>query len=427
MTTSSREASRGVTSASGKSRFRDLEELLLKQKLVVAVGPGGVGKTTISAATALAAVARGRNTLVLTIDPAKRLADALGLSGLDDSIHEVDLSELTASGKAGHGKLYAAMLDTGTSFDALMGRVAPTPEARERIMNNRVYKAMAGTLARSHAYVAMERLYEVLSDPRFDLVVLDTPPTRNALDILDAPGKLASFLEESVMKWFVSRSGARGIRAYLWNSGSAAATRLLGLLAGQQFLEEIVAFFDVFQELRHGFRERAEAMRAILMRPSTSFVVVSSADLANLEDARALAQGISQRGVPIDVAIFNRSYDRLSPDPYLVITDATRRAPAASDRAAGHNTAEDFDTPSQRRNALWPTAPDAAKANALFDALAKLREDSAADNARANKEIADFPISGTTLRVRVPRVDAEIKSVSALHELDPYLVPPDRD
>ena len=389
----------------GRPPRGSLGPILREQDLLVAVGPGGVGKTTISAAMGLEAARMGRNTLVLTIDPAKRLAQALGLTGLDDQVQEVATEELRGDGVEVPGKLYAAMLDTGRSFDALMARVAPTAQARERILNNRVYRAMAGTLARSHAYIAMERLYEAMADPRFDLVILDTPPTRNAIEILDAPGVLTAFLEENVVKWFVRRQGG-GLRARLWATGSAAVTRLLGMLAGQQFLEEIIAFFESFYELRDGFRERAERARAYLRHPRSSFVVVSSADPSNLDDARALARGIRERGVRIDAAVFNRAYEPLAEDPLEVVTAvAPRDAAEVVER-------------------VWSEPETAAVVTRLVAGMSRVLEEAAAANARAVEATAGVEIDERAARVFVARLEEDIRDLRGLHRLAPWLSPP---
>lgn len=382
-----------------------VDSLLAERSLVVCVGPGGVGKTTIAAAMGLEAARLGRRTLVLTIDPAKRLADALGLTGLDDAVQEVDTSALVEAGTPVPGPLFAAMLDTGASFDALMGRVAPTPEARERILNNRVYQAMAGTLARSHAYVAMERLYEVMNSGEYDLVILDTPPTRNALDILDAPGRLVSFLEENVVKWFV-RGEQKGIRARILNTGSAAATKLLGVLAGQEFLDEITTFFESFYDLREGFRERADEARDMLRRSSSGFVVVSSGDSANIEDAWALAEGILERGVSIDIAVFNRSYEPLrAGDPLAVVTEVEPRD--------AEGVLAD----------VWPDAPRREQVLALLDGVARARIQAAAANSRSldaiERMMAKLPSSCE--RVQVARLEGDVRDLAGLAEVSPFL------
>ena len=391
---------------SGVSASRgSLEELLRDKKLIVSVGPGGVGKTTVSAAMALQAARMGRNTLVLTIDPARRLAQALGLSGLDDEVQPVSVEDVVESGTQVPGRLYAAMLDTGRSFDALISRVAKDPEARDRLLRNRVYRAMAGTLARSHAYVAMERLAEVMDDPDFDLVILDTPPTRNALDILDAPNALLGFLEESVVKFFVRRTNRGGLWARISQTGGAAATRLLGMLAGQEFLDEIVAFFESFWELRDGFRERAERSRAHLRSSTTSFVLVSSAEPQNLEDAQALGDGIRGRGIQISAMVFNRCYEPLDDDPLHLVTEVEMRD-AAKVQAE-----------------LWPDAESAAEVQALVEGLQQVKLQSAVSNARAVRAIDAFRASDKTERVLVARLDNDVRDLMGLSEMSPWLVP----
>jgi anion-transporting ArsA/GET3 family ATPase len=377
-----------------------LAALLRERSLLVSVGPGGVGKTTISAAMALEAARMGRRVLVLTIDPARRLADALGLTGMDDDIHRVDIGAYAVEG----GTLDACMLDTGASFDALMARVAPSTEVRDRILNNRVYRAMAGTLSRSHAYIAMERLHEVTTSGAYDLVVLDTPPTRNAIDILDAPNKLVAFLEDNVVKWFVRKRGG-GLLDRLLATGSAAAQRLLGMLAGQFFLDEIIAFFEAFWELREGFRVRAEAARARLRDPNTAFVVVSSADVANLEDAKSLADGIRARGVRVAGTVINRAYEPIGRDPREVIT-----------------AVEPFD-PVRSAQVLWPDAPEPERVAKLVAQLAELRDETAAANAANVSAIESHGFRADELRVLVARLDHDIRDVEGLAELGPWLAP----
>jgi len=268
--------------------------------LVVCVGPGGVGKTTTAAALALRAARSGRRALVLTIDPARRLADALGLDGLDDELKPVE--------GVGPGTLHAAMLDTKASYDALIRRIAEG-EDRQAILDNRVYQAFSRTLARSHAYVASERLYFVMRDPRFDLVVLDTPPTRSALDILDAPGALAQFLDETILRLFLDgeRSGG-GTFAQLAGAGGRATLRLLGRLAGEGIVDELIGFFRVLAAQREGFHERARATSELLRGERTRYVLVASSATTSLADARHLAMQLQERHLPAATVILNRAF-----------------------------------------------------------------------------------------------------------------------
>jgi len=298
-----------------------LDELLRTRRLIICVGPGGVGKTTSSAAMALRAARMGRRALVLTIDPAKRLADALGLDGLDDEVRRVpgvDALPPLTPGVPG-ATLDAAMLDTKASYDALLTRITDAA-SRERIFGNRAYQAFSRTMARSHAYVAMERLLHVVEEGRWDLIVLDTPPTRSALDILDAPERLVRFLDERVVQWFLrgpsstdtapttddtedagSEGGARGL-------GGRAALKLLGVLVGAEVVAELVSFFSVLAHLRQGFRDRAARTAALLTSTSTAFVLTAAPMPSGLADASNLLAGLMERRVPLSLLLFNRAF-----------------------------------------------------------------------------------------------------------------------
>lgn len=322
------------------------------KRLVVLVGPGGVGKTTLAAALAIDAASRGRPVALLTIDPARRLAGALGLDRLGDALAPVP----------GAPGLEAAMLDTRASFDALVGRIARSDSERARILDNRLYEAFSRTLARPHAYVAMERLHELLVEgPDERLVVLDTPPTHNALDILDAPGRLVRFLDTGVADALVSDASGPddGVRAWTRRSGRALVRALLGRVLGEALVDDLAGFFEVFFHLRHGFAARAASTQAHLRAPSTAFVLVTAPDPCHLGDAAALAEGLYERGVTLDALLANRVHritsdvttttggvHTVSPEPTdeaavvlaaarayrdrIVIDDARRRAAAAS-------------------------------------------------------------------------------------------------
>lgn len=273
-------------------------EVVSRGRLVVCVGPGGVGKTTVAAAIAARAARDGKRVFLLTIDPARRLADALGLS-LGDAESEVPIG--------GAGVLYAAMLETRSSWDEFVSRMAPDPGVQERIMGNRVYRAFSRTLARSHAYVAMERLHRALTERtedgelRWDLVVLDTPPTRSALEIIDAPSNLERFL------------GKRSLPVFsLEGRGATFMTRVLGQLMGSSLVSDLFQFFGVFMPLKDGFAMRASEIRAHLLGGSAAFVLVVAPSAAHLHDAAFLAEDLESRGVRLSVVIMNRAYHPLS-------------------------------------------------------------------------------------------------------------------
>ena len=198
------------------------------------------------------------------------------------------------------------MLDTSTSFDALIRRIGTDPETTQRILENPVYVALSRTLSRSHAHVAMERVYDAVESGDFDLIVLDTPPLRSALEILDAPGRITRFLDDGVVRWFLKPE--RGRLSRLLPRGGAAATRLLGFLASKKLVEHTTEFFSALLHLKQGFYERAGRMHEILREPSTGFVLICAPTRASLEDSAYLRDGLLAREVRIDAAIFNRAF-----------------------------------------------------------------------------------------------------------------------
>ncbi len=378
-----------------------LDALLDGASLLVTVGPGGVGKTTTAAALALRAAERGRRVAVLTIDPAKRLADALGLDGLDDALRPVEVR--------GEGTLRAAMLDTKASYDALIDRVATGP-ARDHILQNRVYGAFSKTLARSHAYVAAERLYDVRQRDVADLIVLDTPPTRSALDILEAPSRLAQLLDERVLRLLLGRGTSRSLAGAsfeaLAQAGGAAALRVLGRIAGEDVTAERRGFLEVLSHLRDGFRERAEAVRAWLADPATVYALVASPAPTSLDDAKALGDTLAERHRPPGLFLFNRAFvpepggtapvapptSRVVPaglENVVAALDALRRRHVA-DRLAAHEALEGL------RGTLAPDAPAYALPEApgdlrTLDALRTLLESPASLDALAAKAPSSAP------------------------------------
>lgn len=387
---------------------RDLEALVGHGALVVCVGPGGVGKTTVSAALGLAAARAGRKTLVLTIDPARRLAQALGLDGLDDTIRRVPLEQLPGADAAG-GALWAAMVDTGQSYDALIERIAPSPEIKARILANRVYRAVSRSLSRSHAYVAMERLYDAVEHGGYDLVVLDTPPARNALDILDAPGHLASFLDGRVVSFFVpSAEGPKGLGARLWAKGGQVAVDLLGRVTGKTLLDEIIEFLTVFVSMRDGFIARAHRVEQILRAPDTAFVLVSSASPSSSDDAAWLRDDLLRRHVPVHAVVWNQSF--VPVDPRAPERLCTSVPPVAEGELEAR----------LRALGLEPTPARLEVA----ERMRSLRQRAAVENQRFGRIVEGLAqeLPPECHRVRVPRLDEEVRDLSGLARLADLLV-----
>ena len=288
---------------------------LAEARIVVCCGAGGVGKTTLSAALGLWGAMEGRKTLVLTIDPARRLADALMLSALDHEPRRVDESVFDGVGKP-PGELWAMMLDTKHTFDRLISRFAPTPEMRRRILNNRYYQHLSASLAGSHEYMAMEKLHEIHNEDRFDLIVLDTPPTRSALDFLDAPRRLADLFADNLFWKLVRpyvRTGLFGLKmiAFFASPIHKAVSRVMGTTV----IEELLDFFRLGDDLFFdGFRKRAEAIYAVLSGPTARFVAVASPMETPVREARFFYEKLAESGMPFAGFIINRVHP-IYPEP----------------------------------------------------------------------------------------------------------------
>ena len=251
------------------------------KEIAIACGPGGVGKTTTAAAVAaMAAAEHGGRVLVLTVDPAKRLADALGLKGIGNDEVRIDDEVFKQAGVAPRGELWAAMLDTKLSWDDLIRRHAPDEATREEILANPLYQNISGRFVQSHDYIAMERLYEIHSEGKYDLIVVDTPPTRNALDFLDAPQRMADFFSSRLLRWLIVP-----YRSRLVNVATKPFYQVADRILGTQFLADISEFFILFQSMHKGFVERADAVTRLLSDRRTTFMVVSTLEATPLREA----------------------------------------------------------------------------------------------------------------------------------------------
>lgn len=267
-------------------------------RLVFCVGVGGVGKTTLAAALGLQEALRGKSVLVLTADPARRLADALGVEELRDTPSDIPLP----SDEAG-GELHALMLETKSSADEIIRRAADDEARAQRVFDNRIYQAFSNTLARSHAYAAMERVHETVHDPRYDLIVVDTPPAQSSIEILDAPARLVRFLDQRVVRWFLQASNDSPTLR-----GGAIAQRLLRVVAGESLVSALTEFLTEMAFLREGFAERAKEVSDLMRSPSAAFILVSSADRVGLESARSVASEVASRDFELAGVMFNRAF-----------------------------------------------------------------------------------------------------------------------
>jgi anion-transporting ArsA/GET3 family ATPase len=276
-----------------------LAALAKRSGVVVCCGPGGVGKTTVAAALAVHGAVEGRRAVVVTIDPARRLANALGLDALPDTPHVI----------AGQwrGELSALMLDSKTTFDALVLKYAPRREQAEAILNNRFYRNIAGALSGTQEYMAMEKLYELHADGHYDLVVVDTPPTRNALDFIDAPRRITRFLDNRLFR-LLMLPGRVGLKAV--NIAAQAFLRTVSGVVGSQVVADAVAFFQAFEGMEAGFRDRAQRVHDLMVDDRTAFVLVSSPRRDAVVEAEFFSDKLAQAHIPVQGLVVNRMHPR---------------------------------------------------------------------------------------------------------------------
>jgi anion-transporting ArsA/GET3 family ATPase len=283
--------------------------LVETRRVLVCAGAGGVGKTTVAAALALGAARCGKRVLCLTIDPAKRLADSLGLAGMRGEALAVERARLSALGIPPHASLTVSMLDTKRTFDDIVARHAPSEQVRERILGNRFYQYVSTSLAGTQSYMAMEKVLAVLADPAFDLVVLDTPPTNDALDFLDAPERLIEALDSPAMRWLVDAFEPRrrlGLSALA--RGVALLLRGMGRLTGRGFLENMAEFVTELNDLFGGFKERAREVSRAFRGEDFAYVLVSAPVTSALDEVLAFLERLAAQGLRGDALVLNRVY-----------------------------------------------------------------------------------------------------------------------
>jgi anion-transporting ArsA/GET3 family ATPase len=353
-------------------------------RVVVCCGAGGVGKTTTAAAMALRAAEYGRTVVVLTIDPAKRLAQALGIGDLGNTPQRVPLApEVT-------GQLFAMMLDMRRTFDEMVVQYSG-PDRAQAILDNQFYQTVATSLAGTQEYMAMEKLGQLLSEDRWDLVVVDTPPSRNALDFLDAPQRLGSFMDSRL--WRLLLGPGRGI-GRLVTGAVGLAMKALSTVLGSQMLGDAAAFVQSLDATFGGFREKADRTYALLKRRGTQFVVVSAAAPDALREASFFFFRLSEERIPLAGLILNRTHPMLCSLP-------VERAIDGAETLEGD-----------------PEATDSTRANGLTKAVLQIHADRAATSKREIRLLSRFTGANPHVAiVGVPSLPFDVSDLEALRAI----------
>jgi anion-transporting ArsA/GET3 family ATPase len=286
-------------------------DLLEGKRMCICGGSGGVGKTTTSAAIALGMAARGAKVAVVTIDPARRLANALGLEELENEPRRVEPERLASGGLEVSGELWAMMLDPKRTFDELIDRIAPDPTRAQEIKANRIYRQLSTAVSGSQEFTAIAKLYDLDREGDFDLLVLDTPPSRNALDFLEAPGRLTSFLEGRAGKAFIRPTGF-GMRVL--SRGAAPLLAALRRVTGVDLLSDLAGFFGLLGDMTDDFSQRAAQVERMLRASTTAFLLVTSAQSAPIEEAIWFRRTLQDSGLPFAGVVVNRVHHDLLGD-----------------------------------------------------------------------------------------------------------------
>jgi anion-transporting ArsA/GET3 family ATPase len=373
--------------AARRSRSAGLAARLAGKRVLVCVGAGGVGKTTTSAALALGLAREGKKVAVVTIDPAKRLASALGLQRLSSEPSRIDPVALRGAGVHGRGELWAMMLDTKRTFDEVVMRLASDDSARQEILANPIYRELSTAVAGSQELSAVAKLYELYEEHDFEVIVLDTPPSRNALDFLEAPGRLLGFFEGRALQVFLAPSG---LTARLFGRGTALVFSIFARVTGVNMLGELSSFFRTMSSVIDGFGQRTRQVEALLRAPETSFLIVTSPEPDPAAEALFLAGRLREARMSADGLVVNRTHlDGLgghAPDEVATLLSG-ELGPQLAERLAG-NLAD-------------------------FDVLARRDRDSI--------ERLSSELDGTALVV-VPQLDEDVQDLLGLGRVAEYLL-----
>ena len=379
-----------------------LGSIIQSERVVICVGSGGVGKTTTAAAIAVQAAAEGRKVLVCTIDPARRLANSLGLAELGNVETPIAEDRLAHAGIPGKGRLYAMMLDMKRTWDDLVLRHVSDPEKRDAILRNRFYVQLSTRLVGSQEYMAMEKLYELREAREYDLVILDTPPTVHALDFLDAPNRVLDVIGNDAVRFLLApalKAGTTGLRAM--NLGGGYIFRTISRLTGVETLQAIAELFLAFSVMYDGFKERAERVKSLLSSTETAFVLVTSPNSLSIDEAIHFRTQLVRNRMRVAAAIVNR----VTPDFFLGGVLPTRAE--LENLAAGvHANADGFGgTPLAER--LERTVTEAASLVAADRAeIERLRQ-----------------ACGAAPILQVPRFDSDVYDLPGLWRVAQFLQP----
>jgi len=369
-------------------------DVLEGKEICICAGSGGVGKTTTSAAVAMGMASRGKKVAVLTIDPAKRLANSLGLTELGNEETLVDPQRFTDCGVEMRGELWAMMLDAKRTFDDLVERHAPDEETRDRILQNRIYQEISNAMAGSQEYMAMEKVYELHQEARYDLLVLDTPPTRHALDFIEAPERMTRFIEGKSLQFFL-RPGRFGVKM-LGRSGGLLFSALKRV-TGIDLLQDLSEFFQSFANMAEGFSERAQRVKELLGDRRTTFMLVTAPERDPIDEAFYFWRRLKEAKLPFGGFVINKvhpdyvqgdaeaDFDRLIPDLERSLDGTTGAADLA------RRVAENFES---------------------YELLA--------ERDRENMELLTKRVSDDCL-LEVPYFDEDVHDIAGLAQVNRYL------
>jgi anion-transporting ArsA/GET3 family ATPase len=304
-----------------------LSGLIRDHRVIICVGSGGVGKTTTSAAIALWGALEGRRAVVLTIDPARRLADSLGVAALGDEPRPVDPAVFAREGARARGTLAAMMLDQKGAWDRLVARHAPNDEVRERILRNRFYLSLSQSFAGSYEYMAIEQLCVLVESGAYDLIVLDTPPTKHALDFFEAPERMREFLDRRLVRWLITPYLSQGwVVAKAMNRTAGFLFRKLEEATGVSALAEISDFFSAMSGMFDAFTARTETIQGILRAASTAFLLVTGPEEQVLTEAEFFSRRIRALKMALKGVVFNRVHEEFPADPAMFVGGTVARA-----------------------------------------------------------------------------------------------------